>query len=160
MAKNAPQVVNAATMPGRRGSPHPVAVAAKCKARYKQPLGDAFGLSQFGVNRATLPPGTWSTVRHWHTAEDEFVIVLSGELVLVTDGGESVMRPGDCAGFKAGDANAHRLENRGGDDAVYLEVGSRRADDVTYYPDEDLIAKYGARGEPRFFRRSDGKPIN
>ena len=153
-----PPVLNSADAPGKSGTPHPVAIAEKCRARFKRPLGDAFGLTQFGVNRTTLAPGVWSTVRHWHTAEDEFVVVLEGELILVTDGGESAMREGDCIGFKAGIADGHRLENRSEKDAVYLEIGSRRQDDITHYSDEDLLAAYADDWSPVFTRR-DGSPI-
>src|SRR5262249_7219069 len=91
-----------------------------------------------------LPPGAWSSQRHWHTAEDEFVYVVSGEVVLVTDAGEQPMRAGDCAGFKAGKADGHHLQNRSDKDAILLEVGSRNRADGCYYPDIDLVIAPGA----------------
>ena len=138
----------------RAGSPHPVPAVDKCKARRKQRLGDAVGLDQFGVNRVELDPGVWSTVRHWHTHEDEFVMVLEGELNLVTDDGAQTMKTGNCVGFKAGVENGHRLENRSDALAVYLEVGSRRPDvDETYYPDDDLMVRHDSEGRQAFMRR-------
>src|ERR1044072_2578055 len=95
-----------------------------CRTRERLKLGDAAGLTQFGVNLLTLPPGAWSSQRHWHTAGDEFVYVLAGEVTLGTEGGEEVLRAGDAAGFKAGDPNGHCLQNRSGAEALVLEVGS------------------------------------
>ncbi len=116
-------------------------------------LGDATGLADFGVNLVRLPPGKWSSQRHWHTAEDEFVWVLEGEVVLVENDGDHILRAGDCAGWKAGEANGHHLQNRSGRDAVYLEVGSRRPDiDECDYPDIDMVAG------PDGYRRRDGTP--
>lgn len=136
------------------GAAHPVPVAERCRPRRKQRLGDAVGLDQFGVNRVELDPGVWSTVRHWHTHEDEFVIVLEGELTLVTDTGPRTLRPGHCAGFKAGVADGHRLENRSDTLAVYLEIGSRRPDvDETYYSDDDLMVRHDESGRQMFMRR-------
>ena len=141
------------------GAAHPVPAVDRCKARRKQRLSDAVGLSQFGVNRVELDPGVWSTVRHWHSHEDEFVMVLEGELTLVTDANEQRLRPGDCAGFPAGVPDGHRLENRSAALAVYLEVGSRRPDvDETYYPDDDLMVRHDAEGRQMFMRR-DGTII-
>ncbi|MEO0390182.1 MAG: cupin domain-containing protein [Pseudomonadota bacterium] len=143
----------------RAGADHPVPAVDRCKARRKQPLGDAVGLDQFGVNRVELDPGVWSTVRHWHTHEDEFVMVLEGQLTLVTDGGEVTLDVGSCAGFKAGHADAHRLENRTGALAVYLEVGSRRpALDEVFYPDDDLKLCRDDQGR-RMFMSMDGTVI-
>lgn len=102
-------------------------------------MGDAADLTQFGVNLLSLPPDAWSSQRHWHSAEDEFVYVLSGEVVLVTDDGEEVLRAGDCAGFKAGAPNGHHVQNRSNGEALLLEVGARRPDeDAVDYPDADL----------------------
>jgi uncharacterized cupin superfamily protein len=148
-----------ADIPLRPGASHPVPAVDKCKARRKQRLGDAVGLDQFGVNRVELDPGVWSTVRHWHSHEDEFVMVLEGELTLVTDGGDETLKAGDCAGFKAGVENGHRLENRSDALAVYLEVGSRRPDaDETTYPDDDLMVRHDSEGRQVFMRR-DGTII-
>jgi uncharacterized cupin superfamily protein len=135
------------------GSGYPPPYDAPCGKRARQALGDAAGLDQFGVNLLRLPPGSWSSQRHWHTAEDEFLWVLEGEVVLVTDRGEELLRPGDCAGFKAGVADGHHLQNRSERPAVILEVGSRRPDqDVTEYPDIDL------RWEPAGRVHKDGTP--
>jgi uncharacterized cupin superfamily protein len=102
-------------------------------------LGDAAALTQFGVNLLRLPPGAWSSQRHWHSAEDEFVWVVEGEVVLVTDEGEEVLRGGDCAGFKAGDANGHHLQNRSNREATLLEIGGRQpGTDRVEYSDIDL----------------------
>jgi uncharacterized cupin superfamily protein len=109
--------------------------------RVRKRLGNAAGLTQFGVNLTTLKPGAASAQRHWHAAEDEFVYVLAGEVVLCEDGGEVVLRPGDAAGFKAGVANGHCLVNRSGEDAVYLEIGTRAVRDQAEYPDIDLRAR-------------------
>jgi len=148
-----------AEIPLDAGAPHPVPAVDKCKARRKQRLGDAVGLDQFGVNRVELDPGVWSTVRHWHSHEDEFVTVLEGEVTLVTDEGARPLKVGDCAGFKAGVENGHRLENRSDRLAVYLEVGSRRPDlDETTYPDDDLMVRHDSEGRQAFMHR-DGTII-
>ena len=104
--------VSALDLPARQGTDYPAPHDAPCRNRIRRALGDVFGLSQFGVNMLDLPPGTWSSQRHWHEQQDEFVYVLEGEVVLVTDAGEEVLRPGDCAGFKAGDPDGHHLQNR------------------------------------------------
>lgn len=104
-------------------------------------LTNQWKLSQFGVNRVELPPGTWSTNRHWHRTNDELVIVISGELTLVTDDGEEVLRAGDCVGFKAGVPNAHHLQNRGTEPAIYYDVGGRDNWDVSTFPDIGLEAR-------------------
>jgi uncharacterized cupin superfamily protein len=135
------------------GSRYPVPFDAPCAARVRQRLGDAAELTDFGVNLLRLPPGVWSSQRHWHSAEDEFVYVLEGEVVLVTDAGEEILRSGDCAGFKAGVKNGHHLQNRSARDAVALEIGSRKADeDEGEYPDIDLRFLKGRGG----FARRDG----
>ena len=122
----------------RVGSAYPAPFDLPCRQRVRRRLGDAANLTAFGVNMCRLPPGTWSSQRHWHSREDEFIFVLEGEVVLVTDAGEQVLRSGDCAGFKAGDADGHHLQNRSDRDAVILEVGNRALDDVTEYSDIDL----------------------
>jgi uncharacterized cupin superfamily protein len=106
--------------------------------REKAALGDVAGLTQFGVNLTRLKPGAASALRHWHENGDEFVYILAGELVLVEDGGETIMRPGDCAGFKANVANGHHLVNRTQRDALYLEIGTRAPSERAHYPDVDL----------------------
>ncbi len=141
--------------PTGHGTGYPDEFAAPCKPRRRWRLGDAVGLDQFGVNLLRLPAGAWSSQRHWHTAEDEFVWVVEGEVVLVEEGGETVLVAGDCAGFKAGVPNGHKIENRSDRDAVLLEVGSRRpAEDACDYPDIDMILPKGA---DRYFHR-DGTP--
>jgi uncharacterized cupin superfamily protein len=137
------------------GSRYPAPYDIPCNGRVRQRLGDAAGLNDFGVNRLRLPPGGWSSQRHWHSAEDEFVYVLEGEVVLVTDAGEEVLRAGDCAGFKAGVRDGHHLQNRSSREALLLEVGSRRtAEDEGDYPDIDLRAPKGKDG----YAHKDGRP--
>ena len=113
----------------------------KLQGRKTWQLRRQWNLTQFGVNRVELPPGTWSTNRHWHKVNDELVIVVSGELVLVTDEGEEVLRAGDCVGFKAGVPNAHHLQNRSSEPAVYYDIGGRDAWDVSVFPDIGLEAR-------------------
>jgi uncharacterized cupin superfamily protein len=137
------------------GSRYPVPFDAPCAARIRRRLGDAAELTDFGVNLLRLPPGSWSSQRHWHSAEDEFVYILEGEVVLVTDAGEEILRSGDSAGFKAGVKNGHHLQNRSTRDAVALEIGSRKADhDEGEYPDIDLRFLKGRGG----FAHRDGAP--
>jgi uncharacterized cupin superfamily protein len=136
----------------RTGTGYPPPFDAPCAARIRRQLGDAAGLADFGVNLLRLAPGTWSSQRHWHSAEDEFVYVLEGELTLVTDAGEEILRAGDCAGFKAGVRDGHHLQNRTDKDAVALEIGSRKAEDEGEYSDIDM--RFGPEG---YFHK-DGKP--
>ena len=138
------------------GTTYPPPFDLPCRARARTKLGDAAGLSQFGVNLLRLPPGAWSSQRHWHTAGDEFVYVLSGEVVLVTDGGEEILHAGDAAGFPAGDSNGHCLQNHSDRDAEVLEIGSRLPDDTGYYSDVDMVAPAG--GKPAVYTRRDGTP--
>jgi uncharacterized cupin superfamily protein len=109
------------------------------QAREKRALGDVAGLTQFGVNLTRLKPGGSSALRHWHESEDEFIYVLSGEITLIEDAGETVLRPGEAAGFKAGVADGHHLVNRSQRDALYLEIGTRAARDRGHYSDVDLV---------------------
>jgi uncharacterized cupin superfamily protein len=137
------------------GCEYPAPFDAPCAARVRQRLGDSAGLTDFGVNLLRLPAGSWSSQRHWHSAEDEFVYVLDGEVVLVTDAGEEILRAGDCAGFKAGIKDGHHLQNRSSRDAVVLEVGSRKvAEDEGEYPDIDLRFLKGDAG----YAHMDGAP--
>ncbi|WP_347261634.1 cupin domain-containing protein [Rudaea sp.] len=141
--------------PTRFGTGYPPPYDEPCKMRRRWKLGDAGGLTQFGVNLLRLPPGAWSSQRHWHSAEDEFVWVVEGEGVLVTDEGEQPLRPGDCAAFPAGVRNGHHIQNRSGRDLVLLEVGSRRpAEDGCVYPDIDLVLDRGSTA----YRHRDGRP--
>lgn len=121
------------------------------------PLSDAGGLTQFGAALETLPPGAVSSHRHWHEAEDEFLYMLSGYLVLVENDGEHPLGPGDAAAWKAGDPNAHHLVNRSAEPATYLIVGTRAAHDRCHYPDLDLLYTRDAGG--RRFTARDGSPL-
>lgn len=138
------------------GTLYPAPFDEPCRARERVRLGDPAGLTQFGVNLLRLPPGAWSSQRHWHTAEDEFVYVLSGEVTLVTDSGDEVLRAGDCAGFRANDPNGHCLQNRSGTDAVVLEVGTRVPGNAAHYNDIDMMAPAG--GKPARYTHRDGSP--
>jgi uncharacterized cupin superfamily protein len=125
--------------------------------RDKQPLGDLFGLTNFGVNLTRLAPGGQSALRHAHGKQDEFVYVLEGDAVLITDAGETALTAGMCAGFKAGTGDAHHLVNRSKRDVVFLEVGDRSAGDSVTYPDNDVAAVWA---EGRFkYTRKDGRSL-
>jgi len=140
-------------LPIRRGSAYPAPHDTACAARMRRRLGEAAGLTAFGINHMTLPPGAWSSQRHWHSHEDEFVVVLAGEVVLVTNAGEEILRAGDCAAFKAGDPDGHHLINRSGDDAILLEIGNADpAHDRTTYADIDMVIEPGED----LYRRRDG----
>ncbi len=145
------------TLKPRTGSGYPAPFAAVCMDREKRALGDAFGLSQFGVNLTRLAPGTASAQRHWHSHEDELVYILEGELVLITDTGEQVMTPGMCAGFKAGVPDGHQLVNRSDRDAVFLEIGTRAMEGGADYPDIDMIVRRAEDGKWRYLHK-DGTP--
>jgi len=144
-----------ASVPERRGSGYPEPFRSRMGDRVKRRLGDACGLTRFGVNLVTLGPGGQSALRHWHTAEDEFVYVLEGEVVLVTDLGEQVLRAGDCAGYPAGKPDGHHFVNRSDAAARYLEIGNRDPDDRAHYPDDDL-AMAGDRQNVRYVHK-DGR---
>jgi len=122
-----------------RGSGYPQPFKARMGDRAKRRLGDACGLTKLGVNLVTLGPGGQSALRHWHTLEDEFVYVLEGEVVLVTDAGEQVLKSGTCAGYPAGKRDAHHFINRSTRPARYLEIGPRLDGDTAFYPDDDLM---------------------
>lgn len=138
------------------GTLYPIPFDEPCRQRERRKLGDAAGLTQFGVNLLRLPPGAWSSQRHWHTSSDEFVYVLSNEVILLTDDGEELLRAGDAAGFKAGDRNGHCLQNRSDQEALVLEIGSRIAGDAGYYSDVDMVAPCG--GRPTIYIHRDGTP--
>jgi uncharacterized cupin superfamily protein len=138
------------------GSGYPEPFKARVAARRKQRLGDALGLKHFGVNLTTIPPGAASALRHWHSHEDEFIYIVTGELVLVTNDGEQSLTAGMCAGFPAGKPDGHCLVNRTRTDAVYLEVGDRRPEDAVTYPDDDIAGQATPQG--RRFTRKDGTP--
>lgn len=143
--------------PRTKPSNYPEPFASRMAGREKRALGDLFGLSNFGVNLTRLVPGAGSALRHAHTKQDEFVYVLEGHPVLITDQGETPLAPGMCAGFKAGSGNGHQLVNRTRADVLYLEVGDRSAGDTATYPDDDLQA---ALGQDRTwqFAHKDGTP--
>jgi uncharacterized cupin superfamily protein len=133
-------------IPTESGCNYPAPYDAPCLGSSWKRLGNARGLTQFGVNLSRLPPGVWSSQRHWHSHEDEFLYVLEGEVVSVTDDGEEVLRAGDCVAFKAGTPDGHHLINRSKSDAVVLEVGTRDPDrDRCVYPDIDMLAVPGVR---------------
>jgi uncharacterized cupin superfamily protein len=142
--------IDVAAVPGRKGSGYPPPFDAPCAERVRQRLGDAGGLTDFGVNLMRLPPDAWSSQRHWHSAEDEFVYLLEGELVLVEDGGETILHAGDGAAFPKDTGNGHHMINRSGREAVYLEVGTRSPADVTYCSDVDMMS---AAADGRFVRK-------
>lgn len=149
----APPAVDALALEGERGATgYPPPFRARVAGRSKVKLGDRFGLTNFGVNLTRLEPGAESALRHWHTAQDEFIYVLDGTLVLVSDGGEQELRAGMCAGFPAGRADGHHLVNRGTVTATYLEVGDRSAGDEAHYPDDDLHHRDGG------YVHRDGSP--
>jgi uncharacterized cupin superfamily protein len=135
---------------------YPKPFAGVLAGREKAKLGDTIGLTQFGVNIATLPPGVWSSQRHWHAAEDEFIYVLEGEIVLVEDEGEIILKPGDAAGFKANSGNGHCLINRGAKTARYLEVGTRSSSDIVTYSDIDM--RLERDGAVRRYLHKSGDP--
>ena len=130
--------IDIASIGERKGSSYPAPFGVPCATRVRKALGDAAGVVDFGVNLLRLPPGAWSSQRHWHRDEDEFVFVVSGEVTLITNAGETVLRAGECAGFPKGVNDGHHLINRTGADAVCLEVGTRAKADVCTYSDIDM----------------------
>jgi uncharacterized cupin superfamily protein len=143
------------TVPERKGSGYPAPHDAPCKERVRRRLGDAGGLSDFGVNLLQLPPGAWSSQRHWHSHEDEFVYVISGEVVMVTDKGEEILRAGDCAAFAKNVPDGHQLINKSKAVAIVLEVGTRdKLEDVCIYSDIDMRVSAKDGG----FVHKDGMP--
>jgi uncharacterized cupin superfamily protein len=135
----------------------PEMVAKVAPGREKRPLGDLFGLTNFGVNLTRLAPGAYSALRHAHAKQDEFVYVLEGEATLIADSGETVLKQGMCAGFKAGTGDAHHFVNRGNSDVVFLEVGDRSAGDSVKYPDDDVVGYSAPDGKWKYTRK-DGTP--
>ena len=146
------------TAPAMQGSGYPAPHAAAFAGRLRRRLGDAAGLTKIGVNLTTLPPGVASSLRHWHEVEDEMVFVVEGEVVLVDDTGESPLRQGEAAGFRAGDANGHTVVNRSDRPATILEIGMRPERDTCHYPDLDLLC-IDKDGDSWFTRR-DGTPVD
>lgn len=137
-------------------SNYPEPFASRMKGREKRPLGDLFGLSNFGVNLTRLLPGAGSALRHAHAKQDEFIYILNGHPVLLTDSGETQLSPGMCAGFKAGTGNGHQLLNRTNEEVIYLEIGDRSAGDSVVYPDDDIQAGF-VEGKWQFAHK-DGMP--
>ena len=148
--------IMAAWVKPRRGSSYPPPFDAPCAGREKHALGDAFGLTDYGINQVTLPPGTASSQRHWHSAEDEFVYILAGYPTLVTDAGRTLLEPGMCAGFPAGSGDGHHLLNETEEVVSYLEVGSRRPGDDVEYSDIDMRIR--GRGRGGGYQHKDGTP--
>jgi uncharacterized cupin superfamily protein len=151
-----PKRIDPKDLPAQLGTFYPPPYDQPCRARERRKLGDAAGLTQFGVNLLRLKPGVWSSQRHWHFKQDEFVFVLEGEVVLVTNAGEEILKAGDCAGFKAGDEDGHHLQNRSSGDVLLLEVGTRVEGDGAHYPGIDLV--YPADGVPAIYTHLDGTP--
>ncbi len=149
--------IDPSSVEAEEGSGYPEPFASQVGARRKRALGDVTGLRNFGVNLVELPPGAVSSMRHWHDKQDEFVYVLEGELVLVTDASETVLGPGMAAGFPAGVADGHQLANRSDALAVYLEVGDRLPGDGCTYSDVDMLLPYRADGKEIFVRKN-GEP--
>ena len=136
---------------------YPEPYRSRVMPRAKRRLGDAFGLTKIGINLTILAPGKESSMRHWHTHEDEFIYMVAGEVVLRTDAGEQTLRPGMCAGFPAGDANGHQLVNRSDAPAVYLEMSNRvEPRDTTYYSDADVDLVWNGPLAPGKYARRDG----
>ena len=146
--------IDTSSVPARKGSDYPSSFDEPCAARARRRLGEAGGLRDFGVNLMTLPPGGWSSQRHWHSHEDEFVYLLEGELALIEDGGETVLHAGDCATFPKGTGDGHHLINKSSAVAVYLEVGSRNPHDLTTYSDIDMMC---SNADGRYVHK-DGAP--
>jgi uncharacterized cupin superfamily protein len=149
-------VVATQVAPRTKPSIYPEPFASQMQGREKRPLGDLFGLSNFGVNLTRLLPNARSALRHAHSKQDEFIYILQGQPVLITNEGEKQLTAGMCAGFKAGTGNGHHLLNRSNEDVIYLEVGDRSAGDAAIYPDDDIQALF-EDGKWQFTHK-DGSP--
>jgi len=148
------------TVDVRTGSSYPAPFDKPCLARKSVRLSEAGGLTQFGVHRAVLSPGTWSSQRHWHTHEDELVYILQGRPTLIDDNGETQLEPGDVTTHVAGDANGHHMINRTEEDVVFLIVGTRNPqEDTVHYPDIDLQLPTNGTVDPQFTNKQ-GKPYS
>jgi uncharacterized cupin superfamily protein len=150
--------IDPAALPAKSVSGYPEPYRSRVLPREKRALGDACGLTRVGINLTTLLPGKESSMRHWHTHEDEFVFVLEGEVVLRTDAGEQVLRAGECAGFPAGREDGHQFINRSERPARYLEVSNRDVQDSAHYSDPSVDLLWNAPHHPRKFCRRDGTP--
>lgn len=159
MSDSRPVAIRARDVEARVGTSYPEPFRKNVRARSKRILGDLFGLKNYGVNLVDLEPGSWSSQRHWHTREDEFIYVVSGEVTLITDEGEQVLTTGMVAGFPAGSSNGHHLVNKSDDVASFLEIGDRIAEDECYYPDIDMQLVSDGRGG-RVFTHRDGTPYD
>lgn len=146
--------IAASAVPAQTGSDYPPPFAAPCADQVSQRLARHAGLTQFGVNLTVIGPGAWSSQRHWHSQEDEFIWVLEGELTLVTNAGEEVLRAGECAAFRCGDPDGHHLINKSGHPAKVLEIGTSSLQDRCVYPDIDMVAEPGVAG----YSHRDGSP--
>jgi uncharacterized cupin superfamily protein len=134
-------IINPENVPTRTTTVYPDEFKPLMAGRVKQALGNAAKLKNFGVNLVKLAPGSRSALRHWHTRQDEFIYVIEGEITLITNEGEQILKPGMMAGFPAGEENGHHLVNKSDAIVVYLEIGDRTPDDQGYYPDDDIVAK-------------------
>ncbi len=152
-----PKFIEASKAPTRTGSRYPKPHDAPCQNRTKYILGDVFGLNQFGVNLVILEAGAWSSQRHWHEQEDEFIYVLSGEITLSDDTGDHILKPGSCAGFKAGNPNGHCLKNLTSGPVQYLEMGTRAAKETAWYSDLDM--KVDQVNQKGIYKRKDGSAL-
>lgn len=146
--------IDLAAVPAESGSGYPPPFHGPCDDQVFKRLARHAGLSQFGVNLTVIEPGAWSSQRHWHSHEDEFVWVLEGELTLVTDAGEEVLSAGDCAAFRCGNPDGHHLVNKSGRPAKILEIGTSDPNDRCVYSDIDMVAEPGGTG----YRHRDGTP--
>ncbi|MUG99840.1 cupin domain-containing protein [Scytonema sp. UIC 10036] len=151
-------IIDPTNVPKETGSRYPQQFQEVVAGRIRQRLGNFAGLKNFGVNLVTLEPGSASALRHWHSHQDEFIYVLDGEVILVTDAGEQRLTSGMAAGFRAGDGNGHHLLNRSSTVAIYLEVGDRTPNDAVTYPDDDLLAQVSLDGKSWVFTHKDGTP--
>jgi uncharacterized cupin superfamily protein len=141
----------------RTATVYPPEFADVVKGREKRSLGDFFGLTQYGVNLTTLAPGAWSSHRHWHEKEDEFIFIVEGEITLIDDSGEYLLMPGMCAGFKAGVSNRHHLANKTKAPVTYLEIGTRAPQEQAHYSDVDML--YVRNGNTITVTRKSGEPF-
>jgi uncharacterized cupin superfamily protein len=147
-------IVAAEAAPRTKQTNYPQPFASRMAGREKRPLGDVFGLSNFGVNLTRLAPGGVSALRHTHSKQDEFVYVLAGQPLLITDQGETPLVPGMCAGFKAGTGDGHHLINRTNEEVLFLEIGDRTGGDSVTYPDDDIAAVLGGDGKWQFAHKN------
>jgi uncharacterized cupin superfamily protein len=152
-----PATVDPRTITPRTATVYPPEFAGAVKGREKRALGDFFGLTQYGVNLTTLAPGSWSAHRHWHENEDEFVFVVEGEITLIDDAGEHLLKPGMCAGFKSGVRNGHHLVNKTNTPVTYLEIGTRAQVERAYYSEADMF--FEKDGAKTTVTRRNGAPF-